>query len=377
MQDPHSRLLFGHRRQRVDCSDWPLKKGVKLKKRFGFLPVTLVAAALILTGCSSSSDSAATSEADCGNAEAFCIGVVTDLGKVDDKSFNQSAWEGAQQGATEASGFAKYIETTDSKDYAKNIALFADKGYNVIVTVGFLMGEATAAAAVAYPDVKFVGVDQFNATTDANYTGLIFDEDKAGFLAGYLGGYLTTSNKVGAVFGMKEVLPVRKFGEGYEGGIAYAAKERGLAIKSTVVYHPAGDNAFSDPAWGATTASQLLTQGYDVIFGAGGATGNGALGKIAQTAGKFCIGVDTDQYFTVPEAKACLVTSAEKKLVDGVATLVGQAKDGTIVGGNFTGNVGLAPFHDLESSVPDDVKALLEGITTKVIAGEIATGFKL
>jgi basic membrane protein A len=92
---------------------------------------------------------AATVEADCGEATAFCVGVVTDLGKVDDKSFNQSAWEGAKAGAAKASGFAKYIETTDSKDYAKNIALFADKGYNVIVTVGFLMGDATAAAAVA------------------------------------------------------------------------------------------------------------------------------------------------------------------------------------------------------------------------------------
>jgi len=95
------------------------------------------------------------------------------------------------------------------------MALFADKGYNVIVTVGFLMGDATAAAAVKYPKIKFIGVDQFNASTATNNTGLIFDEDKAGFLAGYLAAYLTKTNKVGAVFGMKEVLPVRKFGEGY------------------------------------------------------------------------------------------------------------------------------------------------------------------
>lgn len=319
---------------------------------------------------------AATVEADCGKSGAFCIGVVTDLGKIDDKSFNQSAWDGAQAGAKKADGFAKYIETTDSKDYAKNIALFADKGYDVIVTVGFLMGDASAAAAIKYPKTKFVGVDQFNATKTSNYTGLIFDEDKAGFLAGYLGGYLTKTNKVGAVFGMKEVLPVRKFGEGYENGIAYAAKERKKDIKSTVVYHAAGDNAFSDPAWGATTANQLLTQGYDVIFGAGGSTGNGALGKVAQKKGALCIGVDTDQYYTVPEAKSCLVTSAEKKLVDGVATLVGQAKAGTIKGGNFTGKVGLAPFHDLASKVPASVKGRLTQITKKVLAGTVSTGFK-
>lgn len=319
---------------------------------------------------------AATTEADCGTTGAFCVGLVTDLGKIDDKSFNQSAWEGAKAGATKAGGFAKYIETTDSKDYAKNIALFADKGYNVIVTVGFLMGDASAAAAKKYPKIKFVGVDQFNATTEPNYTGLIFDEDKAGFLAGYLAGYLTKTNKVGAVFGMKEVLPVRKFGEGYENGIAYAAKQRSKKIKSSVVYHPAGDNAFSDPAWGATTANQLLTQGYDVIFGAGGSTGNGALGKVAQKAGALCIGVDTDQYYTVPEAKSCLVTSAEKKLALGVSALVAQAKAGTIKGGNFVGQVGLSPHHDLESKVPAAVKVRLKKTTTGVLAGSISTGFK-
>lgn len=319
---------------------------------------------------------AATVEADCGNAGAFCVGLVTDLGKIDDKSFNQAAWDGAKAGAKKADGFAKYIETTDSKDYAKNIDLFASKGYNVVVTVGFLMGDASAAAAKKYPKVKFVGVDQFNGSTEANYTGLIFDEDKAGFLAGYLAGYLTKTNKVGAVFGMKEVLPVRKFGEGYEGGIAYAAKQRSKKIKSTVVYHAAGDNAFSDPAWGATTANQLLTQGYDIIFGAGGSTGNGALGKVAQKSGAICIGVDIDQYYTVPEAKSCLVTSAEKKLVLGVSTLVGQVKAGTIKGGNFVGQVGLSPFHDLDSKVSATVKVRLKKTTTAILAGTIATGFK-
>jgi len=319
---------------------------------------------------------AATMEADCGKAGAFCVGLVTDLGKIDDKSFNQSAWEGAKAGAKKADGFAKYIETTDSKDYAKNIALFADKGYNVIVTVGFLMADASAAAAKLYPNIKFVGVDQFNGTPETNYTGLIFDEDKAGFLAGYLAGWLTKTNKVGGVFGMKEVLPVRKFGEGYVNGVAHAAKERKKKVKATVVYHAAGDNAFSDPAWGATTASQLLGQGFDVIFGAGGTTGNGALGKVAQKKGALCIGVDTDQYFTVPEAKGCLVTSAEKKLADGVATLVGQAKAGTIKGGNYTGKVGLSPFHDLSSKVPSAVNAALKKTTTAVLAGTIKTGFK-
>jgi basic membrane protein A and related proteins len=100
------------------------------------------------------------------------------------------------------------------------------------------------------------------------------------------------------------------------------------------------------------------------------------LGKVAQKAGALCIGVDIDQYYTVPEAKSCLVTSAEKKLVLGVATLVGQAKAGTIKGGNYTGQVGLSPHHDLESKVPAAVKVRLKKTTTAVLAGSIPTGFK-
>ncbi len=340
--------------------------------------ISAIAAAIALAALGFTAPShAATAEADCGSVGAFCIGVVTDLGKVDDKSFNQSAWDGAVAGAAKAGGFAKFIETTDSKDYAKNLALFADKGYNVIVTVGWLMGDVTAAAAVLYPNINFIGVDQFNGSSAKNYTGLIFDEDKAGFLAGYLAGYLTKTNKVGGVLGMQEVPPVKKFGEGFINGIAYAAKARNKVIKSSVVYHAAGDNAFSDPAWGATTADQLMSQGYDVIFGAGGSTGNGAIAKAATKKGVLCIGVDTDQYFTVPEARPCLVTSATKSLSKGVSTLIAKVKDKTIKGGNFVGEVGLAPYHDLEKRVPATVKSRVKLITPKIISGKIKTGVTL
>jgi basic membrane protein A len=348
-----------------------------LFKKFKKIAAVTAAAGLLglaLSACSTAEKAA--TEADCGTEKAFCIGVVTDLGKVDDKSFNQAAWEGALAGAEATGGFAKYVETTDYKDYAKNIALFGDKGYNVIVTVGFLMAEATVAAAGTYPDVKFVGVDQFNGTDAANVTGLIFDEDRAGFLAGYLAGNLTKSDKIGGVLGMKEVPPVRKFGEGYEAGIAYAAKELGKTIKSSVIYHAAGDTAFNDPAWGASTASQLLGQGFDVIFGAGGNTGNGAITKVAQTAGTFCIGVDIDQWNTVPEAQPCLVTSAEKKLVKGVTDLIIAAKDGTIAAGNFVGQVGLSDYHDLSSAVSQEIQDKVSAITEKIISGELATGVK-
>lgn len=175
-------------------------------KRLAAIAAALSLALFGLAACSSDS---ATSEADCGSENAFCIGLVTDTGKVDDKSFNQSAWEGAQAGATAVGGFAKYIETVDPKDYATNIGQFAENGYNVIIGVGFLMAEAMSTAAAQYPDIKFIGVDQFQGAAVPNLTGLVFPEDKAGFLAGYLAGQITTSGKTGAVLGTDTVPPVR------------------------------------------------------------------------------------------------------------------------------------------------------------------------
>ena len=127
------------------------------------------------------------------------------------------------------------------------------------------------------------------------------------------------------------------------------------------------------PSSGATTARQALDNGADIVFGAGGQTGNGALIEVAKDEGKLCIGVDTDQWETVPEAHPCLITSAMKLIDQGVVDLVNQAVDGSIVGGNFFGEVGLADFHDLADRVPDDVKAQIEELTDgRSSSGEVA-----
>jgi len=331
-----------------------------------------------LSACSSGTEeTAAITEADCGTEGAFCIGLVTDTGKVDDKSFNQSAWEGAVAGAETVGGFAKYIETLDPKDYATNIGQFADAGYNVIIGVGFLMAEAMTNAAKQYPDIKFIGVDQFQGEALPNLTGLVFPEDKAGFLAGVLAGHLTTSGKTGAVLGTEVVPPVRYFGEGFRNGVAYAAQLLGKDLPATKLIYHAPDNAFNDPAWGGATAKQLLSQGYDVIFGAGGNTGNGALLEIAKTPGAYCIGVDADQWGTLPEAQPCLVTSAMKLIDKGVAALIEAASAGSIEGGNFFGEVGLAPYHDFDSKIDAAIKDKIAELTPQVLDGTVPTGVTL
>ena len=305
--------------------------------------------------------------------ETVTIGLVTDVGKVDDKSFNQSAWEGAQAAAEATGGTAEYIETAAASDYATNIGQFLDSGANVIITVGFALGEATAEAATENPDVTFIGVDQFPAVEACNLTGLVFNEDKSGFLAGALAGLLTESNTLGAVLGTDQVPPVVAFKEGWEAGAMYTNPEVNLIS----TYHPGGlDVAFTDPEWGATTARQALDNGADIIFGAGGLTGNGALIEVAKEAGAaLCVGVDTDQWETVPEAHPCLITSAVKLINPGVVELVTAAQAGTIAPGPFFGEVGLADFHDLADRVPAEVQTQMEEITAGVLSGEIETGY--
>ncbi len=325
----------------------------------------LIITSMLLAGCGPKE----ATEADCAKAEVLCVGLVTDVGEVDDKSFNQSAWEGVKKAEAELGAIVNYVETKDAKDYASNMQLFIDKSYDVIVTVGFALGTATVEAAKANPNVKFIGVDQGQwSETVPNVAGLIFDEGKSGFLAGVLAGSLTKSNTVAAVLGTDLVPPVVSFNLGYIAGAKYVNPD--INVIST--YHPGGmDVAFTDPEWGAATAKQALEQGADVVFGAGGKTGNGALIETAAKAGAFCIGVDSDQWETVPEAHACLVSSAMKLITPGVFDLIKLAKDGAFPSGNFFGGAGLAPFHDFDSVVTQAIKDKLAEAEAAYDAGQI------
>ena len=323
-------------------------------------------------------------QADCVKPEVYCVGLVTDVGKVNDKSFNQSAWEGVQQAQAEGTAdLVQFIETADAKDYAKNIGTFGDAGFDAIVTVGFGLGEATAAAAATYPDLDFIGVDQFQAwefspeATDdvANLTGLNFPEDNAGFLVGALAAMMSESHKIGAVCGTDVVPPVWRFGEGYKAGAAYADGMNKTTTEVFVVYHSdvGFDKTFTDPEWGAQTAKSMMDNGADAVFGCGGLTGNGAITAAAQ-AGKYAIGVDADQYLTLPEAAPMMLSSAMKLITPGVAELAAAAKAGSIKPGNYLGKAGYAPFHDLDSKVPAEVKDAMEKLNAALLDGSVKTG---
>jgi basic membrane protein A and related proteins len=321
-----------------------------------------------------SAASAAATPVGSGSGKKLKVGLVTDVGTVNDKSFNQSSWAGVQQAEKELGSTIKFIETKDSKDYSANIDQFIKESYDAIVTVGFAIGEATVAVAKATPNIKFIGVDQFQAAVTPNLAGLIFEEDKAGFLAGALAALVSKKKSIGGVFATDTVPPVWRFGEGYRAGAKWADP----SVQIQIVYHNSVglDKTFTDPAWGKASALAQFDKGADIVFGGGGNTGNGALFAAAERKdqGVLCIGVDTDQFETVPESQPVILTSAIKLLTPGVFNLIKAVQDGTFKGGNVNGDVGLAPYHNQASKVTPDIQAKIDKLNADLKSGAVKTG---
>lgn len=305
------------------------------------------------------------------------VGLVTDVGRVNDKGFNQSAYEGMLAAAEAAPTCfeTEYIETTSQSDYAANIAQFTDSGADVVISVGFLLGDATGDAAKANSDIKFISVDGVpNPGHDeswmTNGESLFFAEDQAGYLAGVLAASKSTSGHIGVVGGLVVVPPVERFVEGYING----AKSVNPDIQVDFVY----TTSFVDPPQGSNAAQQMIDSGADIIFGAGGLTGNGALEAACQADGVLAIGVDTDQFETLPSVQPCILSSATKNIVEAVKnSLLRIAQDQFTPGFHTddasTNGIGLAPFHDMDSEVSADVKALLDETYAGLADGSIST----
>ena len=309
--------------------------------------------------------------------KALKVGLVTDVGRVNDKGFNQSAFEGmeAAKAAAPTCFETDYIETTSQSDYAKNIGEFADNGYDVVIGVGYLLGDAMGDAAKAYPNAKFISIDGVpgaghDESWMTNGESLFYAEDEAGYLAGVLAASLTKSNTIGVVGGLLVVPPVEKFVEGYINGAK--ATKSDITVKFTYT------SSFIEPEQGKAAAQQMMDAGADIIFAAGGLTGNGAL-LAACDAGILAIGVDTDQYLTLPEAQKCLVSSATKDLVVSVQNSLLRIALGRFTPGFTTNNaanlgIALAPFHDNADKVSAEVQALLDKTFAGLADGSIKTG---
>jgi basic membrane protein A len=323
-------------------------------------------------------------------AKKIKVGMVTDVGGVNDKSFNQSAWAGVQKAVKEFGFDAKFIESKQPTDYEKNIDQFGTEKYDVIITVGFLMGDATAIKAKQYPNIKFAIIDNAYFPTKGvaycddtkkdcyddgglkNVTSLMFQEDEVGYLAGVLAGGMTKSGVICTVSGM-EIPPVVRFVVGYQNGAKWANPNLKPPLN---VYIP----SFTDPAKGKEVGNSMIGQGCDVVFGVGGNTGNGGL-LAAKEKGLMAIGVDVDQYLTYPEVKDALMSSAAKNVDAAVYNYLKAVKEGTSKAGVMTANlknggVGLAPYHDWDSKIPQGVKDKIKQATDDLKSGKLATGYK-
>ncbi len=327
---------------------------------FGVAALTL-ALSIVMSACGGSSTAGPA-------ATGPKIGVVTDIGQLEDKSFNEYSWKGVQEGAAAIGAPApKVIVTKDVADYKQNIQSFVDQKFDVILTIGFLIGSETGKAATANPNIQFFGIDQFVADpAPPNYQGLLFNEAQAGYLAGIVAGTITKSGKIGAVGGRSDVPPVVNYIKGYENG----AK----SVKSNVTVTINYVEDFNAPDKGEASAKTMIGQGVDVLFQVAGLTGAGVL-RAACNAKVYGIGVDVDQYLSLPDSAACIITSAEKHLQNATRDAIKRFKDKGKQTGNFTNDatndgVGASPIRNL-NPVPAGLTDKLTQATTDMKSGKL------
>jgi len=325
-----------------------------------------------LAACGSSSSSDTTVAA--GSAGLACE--VTDTGGVDDKGFNQIAHEGLLQAETELGVATDLLESTTDADYAPNLQSFVDKGCNVIVTVGFLLADATKAAAEANPTVQFAIVD--SNTSAANVQGLTFATDQPSFLAGYMAAATTTTGIVGT-FGGINIPPVAIFMQGFAKGVEYYNAQKGTSVKVLGWDIAKQDGTFSgdfnDQTKGTSIAKSMSDEGADIIFPVAGPVGLGASQFAMDSAGKVkIIGVDVDMAVSNPTQAEVYVASVLKKIDAAVLQAVKDALAKTGGGTDYlgtleNGGVGVS----ITSTITPELQAELDAVTAGIIDGSIVT----
>lgn len=309
-----------------------------------------------------------------GVSRPLRVGLMTDGGRVDDGSLNQAAHLGMQQAARTFDLDLNFIETVEPGDFERNIATFANAGFDVIVTVGSAMAEATRAMAETYPTIRFVTVDHAYDDAPDNLQGIVFREDQAGFLAGVLAGQLSASRTVGVVTG-PETPPVKRYRDGFANGVASVCPD--CQVIDVVI-----DSA-ADAARGTTAALSQIAEGADIIFGVGGQTGSGALLGATQDDA-WAIGAGVDEYWTTfdggaAEGAGWLLTSAVTRADVAVGAAIADVVMGSFRGGEAlfdaaNGGIGLAPFHDAAAAVPAEVQARLIETLAALASGRLSTG---
>jgi basic membrane protein A len=336
----------------------------------------LVAVVGVLAGCGTKR---AAGEDAAGNAApSYTACMVTDTGGIDDSGFNGAAWAGLQAAQAAGAATVSYVQSRTEADYATNIASLQSRGCKTIVTVGGLMADATAAAAKASPDTRFIEVDA--PGNGINIRGIQYNTAEAGFLAGYLAAGYSKTGKV-ATWGGLKIAPVTVFMDGFAEGIAYYNTRKGTSVQ-LLGWDEASQNgsfsgSFDDQSKGQQFATNFIAQGADVLFPVAGDAGLGTA-SVAMTSGKaVVIWVNNDGYLSEPAYRSVMLTTVYKQITDPVGRLVTEAASGSSDTSDYLGTlansgVGLSPFHDFESQVPDSLKTELEQIGNDIRSGAIA-----
>ena len=315
--------------------------------------------------------------------------MVTDTGGINDKSFNQSAWQGMQEAAAANSNITvKYLQSTTQSDYVPNINTFLGQKCGIIVTVGFLMGDNTETAAKANPSQKFAIVDYNYSPVISNIDALVFNTVQDGFLGGYLAAGMSKTHTV-ATFGGQKLPTVTIYMDGFWDGVQYYNSQHHANVKvlgwneKTQNGNFTGD--FTNQTKGLTLTNTFIQEGADIIFPVAGNVGLGAA-KAVQTADQQghdvnMMWVDTDGCVSAAQYCKYFITSVEKGIQTAVKTAVLNAAHGTFKGGNYigtlaNGGVTLAPYHDFASKVPAALQSELAKIKTGIENGSIKTPTK-
>jgi basic membrane protein A len=333
----------------------------------------LVAASAVLTGCGPAPEGG-----DAGAESDGCVRMVTNSGGLEDRSFNQSTWEGLQDAEDEYGVEAEAIVSTSETDLAPNVQQAVDSGCGLVVTVGYELAEATLDQAGGNPDVAFAIVDE---TVEAeNVKPVVFDTAQASYLAGYLAAGVSKTGVV-ATFGGGNQPPVTLFMDGFVDGVARYNEVHGTEVRALGWDKAAQDGSFTgdfeDINKGKVLTEGFIDQGADVILPVAGQVGEGAAAAAVERDGVSIIWVDSDGYETLPaEFRPVLLTSVLKNTQQAMVEIVGDVQEDRFtnepyVGTLENGGVELAPYHDLEALVPPELQGELEGIRQAIIAGEL------
>ncbi len=338
------------------------------------------AAAILLAGCGAAPEAGSGAT---GAASDYTGCIVSDSGGFDDQSFNQSSYEGLKKAEKDLGIKVNQVESKTNNDFEPNLRAMVSAGCDLTVTVGFLLGDATKAQAEANPDAHFAIIDFGYETPIANVKPIIYDTAQAAFLAGYLAAGTTKTGTV-ATFGGIKIPTVTIFMDGYADGVKYYNEQKGTDVKVLGWNKAAQDGSFTGDFEkqdkGKQFTQNFLDQGADIVMPVAGPVGKGAGAalKEAKAAGKDVklIWVDSDGYLTAPDYKDIMLSSVMKQMGEAVEAVIKEDKDGNFSNTPYVGTlanegVQLAPFHDLDSEVPAELKAELEQIKKDIADGTL------